>query len=441
MSCRPAAFALLSALVLSACSETTPTTAPIRVQAAPSLAIDAAACNGVTMPVVECQALVTLYNATNGPGWTNSTGWGNANPCTWFGIVCTDGDQGSVRILNLVSNQLSGPLPEALGALTSLERLALNWNELTGAIPSALGNLPNIEDIQMWENEFSGALPASLGNAPNLRFLSLHSNNLSGPIPAALFNAPKLERVWLSENSLSGSIPAAIGTPPNLEYFDVGYNAMTGTIPASLGNLTKLDVLALDHNQFTGTIPAALGGVASLRVLVLENNAFTGPLPDLTQWPKLDRTRLHGNQFTGQIPLAVATFAEHIEFECTFVPGNAGLFVPDLPAYRAADLDGDGTICGLAFASAEDIGEDAIEDIEDLVPATLNDGQANALQTKIDNAMDKAEKGQYSAAINQMQAFLTQLADMVSAGTLTPAQAAPFVTQAQALIAIWTDQL
>ena len=191
----------------------------------------------------------------------------------------------------------------------------------------------------------------------------------------------------------------------------------------------------------TGPIPASLGGLVNLRVLVIENNGFTGPLPDLTQWPTLDRARLHGNQFAGQIPLAVAEFAEHIEFECSFVSGNAGLFVPDLPTYRAADLDGDGTICGLAFASAEDIGEDAIEDIEGLVPATLNGGQANALQAKIDNAMDKADKGQYSAAINQMQAFLTQLADMVSAGTLTPAQAAPFVTQAQALIAIWTELL
>ena len=441
MSFRLATLALTSALVLAACAETSPVTAPARVPTAPSLAIDPVVCNGAAMPVAECQALVALYNSTNGPGWANSTGWGNANPCTWFGIVCTDGDHGSVRILNLVSNQLSGPLPDAIGALTGLEHLSLNWNELTGSIPSALGSLPNIEDIQMWENEFSGSIPAALGNAPNLRFLSLHANNLSGSIPAALFNAPKLERVWLSENALTGPIPAAIGTPPNLEYFDVGYNAMTGTIPAALGNLTKLDVLALDHNQFTGTIPAALGGLTNLRVLVIENNAFTGPIPDLTQWPKLDRTRLQENQFTGEVPLAVATFAENIEFECIFAPGNPGLFVPDLPAYRAADVDGDGTICGLAFASAEDIGEDAIEDIEDLVPTTLNGGQANALQTKIDNAMDKAANGQYSAAINQMQAFLTQLSDMVSAGTLTPAQAAPFVTQAQALIAIWTALL
>jgi hypothetical protein len=441
MSFRPAILALMSAFVLAACSDTVTPTAPARLPTAASLVMDPAVCNGATMPVAECQALVSLYNSTNGPGWIDNTGWGTANPCTWLGIVCTNGDQGSVRLIVLTSNELTGQLPDALGALTGLERLALNWNNLSGSIPAVLGSLPNIEDIQMWENEFSGSIPAALGNAPNLRFLSLHSNNLSGAIPQALFDAPKLERVSLSQNALTGSIPAAVGTAPNLEYFDVGENAITGTIPPQLGNLSKLDVLALDHNQMTGPIPAALGGLVNLRVLVIENNAFTGPLPDLTQWPKLDRTRIQENQFTGQVPLAIAAFAENIEFECIFAPGNAGLFVPDLPAYRAVDLDGDGTICGLAFASAADIGEDAIEDIEDLVPTTLNSGQATALQTKIDNAVDKADKGQYSAAINQIQAFLTQLADMVSAGTLTPAQAAPFVTQAQALIAIWTDLL
>lgn len=40
-----------------------------------------------------------------------------------------------------------------------------------------------------------------------------------------------------------------------------------------------------------------------------------------------------------------------------------------------------------------------------------------------------------------MQAFLAQLADMVANGTLTPAQAAPFIQQTEFLIAIWTGML
>jgi hypothetical protein len=71
----------------------------------------------------------------------------------------------------------------------------------------------------------------------------------------------------------------------------------------------------------------------------------------------------------------------------------------------------------------------------------LNEGQANAPKTKIENAMAKAASGQYQAAINQMQAFLDQLADMVAAGTLAAEQAAPLVEQAETLIAIWMEAL
>jgi hypothetical protein len=98
-------------------------------------------------------------------------------------------------------------------------------------------------------------------------------------------------------------------------------------------------------------------------------------------------------------------------------------------------------ICDLPFATAEDIGEDAVDEIDDLVPDVLNEGQANALKSKIENAIAKAANGQYNAAINQMQAFITQLNDMVANGTLTAEQAAPFLDQAQWLIAIWTALL
>jgi hypothetical protein len=71
----------------------------------------------------------------------------------------------------------------------------------------------------------------------------------------------------------------------------------------------------------------------------------------------------------------------------------------------------------------------------------LNEGQANALKAKIENAIAKAASGQYNAAINQMSAFITQLNDMIANGTLTAEQAAPFLEQAEFLIAIWTAML
>ena len=391
------------------------------------------------MPVVDCQVLVTLFNTTNGPGWADKTGWGvNPNPCMWSGITCSDDDHGAVRVISLSSNQLSGPIPPSLGNMTNLGFLHLNDNALTGSIPPSLGNLTSLKELEITFNGLTGSIPATLGNLSQLRLLWLSNNNLSGSIPAALAGAGGLEAIQLKGNALTGSIPAELGALSQLEYLDLSENALTGAIPASLASISELELLKLNDNQISGQFPAALGALDQLRILDIENNALIGPIPNLTWWPILDRIHLHGNQFSGLLPLDVAVVAEAFVFGCTFVPGNPGLYMPDLPAYRAADTNGDGTICDLPFASAEDIGEDAVDGIDDLVPGTLNAGQANALKTKIENAIEKANKGQFGAAINQMQSFLTQLSDMVSAGTLTPAQAAPLIDQANTLIAMWS---
>ena len=110
MSSRLPAVALLTAMILAACSEAPTAIKPTALPPKPSLVMDAAvACTGVTMPVIECQALVALYNSTNGPAWVDSEGWtAGANPCRWVGVECTEGDHGSVLMLS-ASLTLMGP--------------------------------------------------------------------------------------------------------------------------------------------------------------------------------------------------------------------------------------------------------------------------------------------------------------------------------------------
>ena len=65
----------------------------------------------------ECQTLVDIYNSTNGPNWTDNTGWLQTNtPCSWVGVDCSNDH---VSRLFLDNNGLSGPLPNSLGNLTS----------------------------------------------------------------------------------------------------------------------------------------------------------------------------------------------------------------------------------------------------------------------------------------------------------------------------------
>ena len=107
-------------------------------------------------------ALVALYNATDGDSWTHKANWlTDADLSTWHGVTVSDG---RVTRLWLSVNALSGSIPPALGDLSSLQELFLNTNELSGPIPSELGNLSNLTDLGLYGNELSGPIPSELGN-------------------------------------------------------------------------------------------------------------------------------------------------------------------------------------------------------------------------------------------------------------------------------------
>ncbi len=72
------------------------------------------------LPTAEHNALVDLYNSTNGASWTNNTNWlVAADECTWFGVTCNVEETQVIR-LGLESNNLSGTLPASLGILTGV---------------------------------------------------------------------------------------------------------------------------------------------------------------------------------------------------------------------------------------------------------------------------------------------------------------------------------
>ena len=96
-------------------------------------------CTSVTeIPQLECEALVALYNSTNGPAWTNSTNWLVTNtPSDWYGVSVWSNHVGDVTLPN---NQLSGTIPAELGNLSELQLLRLSSNQLSGSIPQTWGS-------------------------------------------------------------------------------------------------------------------------------------------------------------------------------------------------------------------------------------------------------------------------------------------------------------
>ena len=97
------------------------------------------------------EALVALYNATNGENWRNNDNWLSDAPIgEWYGVN-TDGD-GRVIALVLYDNELSGEIPAELGSLSNLIRLWLDHNNLSGEIPPELGSLSNLIRLSLSPN-------------------------------------------------------------------------------------------------------------------------------------------------------------------------------------------------------------------------------------------------------------------------------------------------
>jgi len=283
-------------------------------------------CDDVTLiPVAECNALQSLYDATNGDNWTNNDGWfGLNNPGGWYGVTTSEGHVVELALSNnnligtiptsignlshltnlyLSNNQLDGTIPTEFGSLSNLINLGLNNNLLDGSIPPELGNLVNLETLYLWTNQLSGAIPSQLGGLANLLYLNLSENQLSGSIPITIGNLSKLRTLNLQLNPLGGSIPPDLGKLQDLSQLWLQGNQLTGNIPVELGNLSNLTYLVLFNNQLTGSIPVELSNLASLRYLILGRNEFSGSIsPELGNLVNLRELNLSANQLAGSIP-------------------------------------------------------------------------------------------------------------------------------------------
>ena len=201
------------------------------------------------------EALVALYNATDGPNWVNNTNWLSDEPLgEWHGVSV--GHAGRVTVLDLSGNGLSGALPEELGSLPSLRKLYLHSNELSGQIPSQLGSLTLLRELDLYSNSLSGEMPPRLGNLSSLKWLSLHDNQLRGSIPPEFGELAEVEWMYLSGNSLSGEIPDELGELPRLSRLLVGGgNRLTGCVPTGLRSVKYADLHELGLSYCGETDP------------------------------------------------------------------------------------------------------------------------------------------------------------------------------------------
>ena len=104
---------------------------------------------------------------------------------------------------------LRGPLPVSYPP--QLRTLQLHSNELEGPLPDALPALEHLVFLDLDQNEIEGEMPATWGKfAGPLAELRLRANRLRGPLPAGLFNLGFISRVMLDDNELEGELGAEL---------------------------------------------------------------------------------------------------------------------------------------------------------------------------------------------------------------------------------------
>ncbi len=263
-----------------------------------SFTINASAQGGVSS--ADYNALVDLYNSTNGANWTIHTNWLTAAPVSsWYGIGVSNG---RVTNINLPTNNLVGGIPTSIGNLSKLQYLVLSYNKLSGSIPNEIGNLSALIELHLYFNNLSGNLPNSLGNLNNLKVLAPNNNQLTGTIPNSIWSLINLTFLGLGANGFTGTIPTSVGNLTNLESLALSDNQFSGSIPSEIGNLTKLTELDLFNNQFSGVLPNTIGNLTNLTLLASNNNKFTGTIPSsIWNLTKLTLLGLGTNLFTGTI--------------------------------------------------------------------------------------------------------------------------------------------
>ncbi|KAK3417605.1 hypothetical protein EUGRSUZ_H03552 [Eucalyptus grandis] len=134
----------------------------------------------------------------------------SGDPCfpqqySWTGVTCSQGSRIRVVSLNLTSAGLSGTLSPYLANMTALTGIWLGNNGLYGPIPK-LSSLKHLEILHLNDNQLDGPIPSSLGAISGLQELFLQNNNLTGQVPSSLLNKPGLN-LKVNGNHLSSAQP------------------------------------------------------------------------------------------------------------------------------------------------------------------------------------------------------------------------------------------
>ncbi|GER32127.1 leucine-rich repeat receptor-like protein kinase family protein [Striga asiatica] len=264
--------------------------------------------------------------------WNDTSPGLDLSQNNFFGNIPADIDQLQLlEYINLGSTWFTGDIPPAIGNLTRLRTLILNYasfNHLT-----EISNFTDLENLVLAYNHLTagirkseeGTIPQSIESL-DLVSLDLSENKLTGKIPEDFGKLEKLEFLGLCINSLSGEIPQSLGLLPSLEPFKVFMNDLSGILPPEMGSRSRLESFQVSNNHFNGNLPenlcagevhSTLWSLINLTSVMLSDNSLSGELPSKTVAPCLSRLEISNNEFSGEIPGEVLPWESLVVFKAS----------------------------------------------------------------------------------------------------------------------------
>ena len=241
------------------------------------------------------------------------------------------GDLTHLTVLSLGETKLNGSVPTSISKLTNLwfldlETLGLKGNlsflynltklrylhllsnEITGKIPEDIGERCwNLTELLIPNNKLTGRLPRSIGKMKNLSIINVAKNNLSGLVPRDIFKLD-LKALILSSNKFTGferdnnhtfkSLEIFMGS--HLPAFNSSLHTLLSYIKGSRETIMQIDI---SHSNVYGHLPQFIFTFTRLTSLTLVSNNLTGPIPEpFNTMPYFTILDLQDNDFSGHIP-------------------------------------------------------------------------------------------------------------------------------------------
>ncbi|CAK7353718.1 unnamed protein product [Dovyalis caffra] len=200
------------------------------------------------------------------------------------------------------SNNFIGSLPTSLGKLTSLQELYFDSSGVSGPIPQELANLKSLQILWASDNLFTGKLPDFFGTLTELRTLRFQGTLLEGPIPSSFSALSKLEDLRIGDLSGEDSSLEFLRDQTNLSILILRNCLLSRQIPDQLGDFSNLKELDLSFNKLSGQIPNSFQDLASLQYLYLGSNNLSGQLPGNIIGPNLIAIDVSFNPLSGILP-------------------------------------------------------------------------------------------------------------------------------------------